>query len=442
MSYHPTPTLSRLSLRANFSWTFVGSVVYAASQWGMIVLLTKLTSPETVGEFALGLAITTPIMAFATLKTRLVQATDTQQAYLFGDYLGLRLITTALALLATAVVAVAAGYAPMVQGVIIAVGGSKAVESIGDVIYGRFQQQERMDYMAQSKLLKGPLALLGLWFGLWATGQLLWGVISMSVCWLVVVFGYDLPRAAFLAAADPLQESIRPRWQPRVLGGLAWLALPLGVVVTLESLVTNIPRYFVEQQLGVYLLGIFAAMAYLKRAGSTLVIALGLAACPRLAQQYAAGERRPFSRLLIRTVGIGAVLGGAGVVVAWLWGRPLLTLLYRPEYAAYQDVFMLLIVANGVDYVATFLDYGITAARRFRQQMVLYIVMVGTAVFTCAWLIPAGGMRGAAIAMLVAVAVRAAGSALIVFNALRPGHMPARRPIMLPGVAHGKGVRP
>lgn len=413
------PTRARLSLRANFSWTFVGAVVYAACQWGMIVLLTKLTTPDTVGAFALGLAIATPIMAFATLKTRLVQATDARQTYQFGDYLALRLLTTAVALIGAAVVAIVAGYAPVVRGVIVAVGASKAVESIGDVIYGRFQQQERMDYMAQSRLLKGPLALLGLWLGLAFTGQLIWGVLGMALLWLLVVIVYDLPCAARLAAADPAQASIKPRWQPRVLAGLAWLALPLGVVVTLESLITSIPRYFIEQQMGVYLLGIFAAMAYLKRAGSTLIIALGLSACPRLAQQYAAGAIRPFRRLLARLVGIGALLGGGGVLVAWLLGQPLLTLLYQPEYAQHQDVFVWLMAAAGVDYVATFLDYGMTAARRFRPQMALYFVLVGTAVLTCVWLVPIAGLRGAAIAVFITTLVRAIGSLLIVLHALR-----------------------
>jgi hypothetical protein len=46
-----------LSLRKNFSWTFVGNVVYAACQWGILVALAKLGTPEMVGQFTLGLAV-------------------------------------------------------------------------------------------------------------------------------------------------------------------------------------------------------------------------------------------------------------------------------------------------------------------------------------------------------------------------------------------------
>ena len=90
---------SRLSLRANFSWAFVGNIVYAACQWGMLIVLAKLGSPGQVGQFALGLAVTAPVMMFASLDLRLLQATDALEQYRFGHYLALRIATTALATL-------------------------------------------------------------------------------------------------------------------------------------------------------------------------------------------------------------------------------------------------------------------------------------------------------------------------------------------------------
>jgi hypothetical protein len=50
----PGVHLPRLSLRLNFSWTMVGNFVYAGCQWGMLMVLAKLGTPEIVGTFALG----------------------------------------------------------------------------------------------------------------------------------------------------------------------------------------------------------------------------------------------------------------------------------------------------------------------------------------------------------------------------------------------------
>src|SRR5579864_9762127 len=87
-----------LSLTGNFSWTLVGTGLYAFCQWGMLVVLAKLCSPDMVGQFALALAITAPVFVFAGLNLRTVQVTDARRDFQFGDYLGLRLLSIAAAL--------------------------------------------------------------------------------------------------------------------------------------------------------------------------------------------------------------------------------------------------------------------------------------------------------------------------------------------------------
>jgi O-antigen/teichoic acid export membrane protein len=208
----------------------------------------------------------------------------------------------------------------------------------------------------------------------------------------------------------------------RTLTSLAWLALPLGIVITLDSLRTSIPRYFIAQYMGEYELGIFAPMAYLKKVGLIVVIALGLSATPRLAKYYAARKGLAFHTLLLRLVGIGALLGGMGVLVTLVAGREIMTLLYRPEYAEHHDVLVMLMVAAGFDYVATFLDYGMSAARYFRVQVPLLAAVMGTAALACFWLIPSHGLRGAAMAVVLTTLVRVGGSLIIVLHALRALH--------------------
>src|SRR5947209_14419504 len=92
------PPRAALSLRANFSWTFIGNIVYAGCQWAMLVVLAKLGSPELVGRFALGFAVTAPVVMLTNLQLRGVQATDARQEHRFGEYLALRLVAAPLSL--------------------------------------------------------------------------------------------------------------------------------------------------------------------------------------------------------------------------------------------------------------------------------------------------------------------------------------------------------
>ena len=86
--------MRRRSLRRNFSWTFVSNTVYWGCQWAVVVLLAKLGSPEMVGRFSLGLAISTPVAYLCNLQLRAMQATDARREHPFGVYLALRLATT------------------------------------------------------------------------------------------------------------------------------------------------------------------------------------------------------------------------------------------------------------------------------------------------------------------------------------------------------------
>lgn len=415
--------LKPLTLRRNFSWTFVGNVVYAACHWGVLVVLAKLGSPEMVGQFTLGLAVTAPVLMFTNLQLRVIQATDAKHQYAFGDYLGLRLVSTALALLVIA--GITTGYRWETSVVILIVGVAKALESISDVFYGLFQQHELMERIAVSMMIKGPLSLLLLGIGVYLTGSVAWGVVGLAVAWALVLVGYDMRSGALILnilpnlQGIPVNQTKQPGARGQLQLGLVWLALPLGLVMMLISLNTNIPRYFIERHLGERELGVFAAMAYLMVVGSMVVNALGESASPRLAKYYAAGNSTAFRTLLLKLLGIGVLLGGAGTLVALVAGQEILTLVYRPEYAEHADLLVWLMVAAGIGYVSSFLGYGMTAARYFRIQMPVCALVTSTSAVACFWLIPLMGLLGAAIALIMAAIVQASISLAVIFQALQ-----------------------
>jgi O-antigen/teichoic acid export membrane protein len=410
-----------LSLRANFSWTFVGNVVYAGCQWGMLSALAKLGTPEMVGRFSLGLAITAPVIMFTNLQLRAVQATDAEREYTFGDYLGLRLIMTALSLLIIAGITFVTGYPLETALVILVVGLAKAFEAISDVFYGLLQQRERMDRIAQSMIFKGLLSLGVLTAVVYLTDSVLWGTVGLAATWALVLLTYDIRSGALILKLSPdaSEEPLRPRWATNVLLKLAWLSLPLGAVMMLISLNTNIPRYIVERYLGERALGIFAAMAYLLVATNTIIRALGQSASPRLAQHYMDDCRAEFIKLLVKLMGIGALIGAAGLLVVLGAGQQLLTILYQPEYAEHLDVFTWLAVAAGILHLASFLSHGMIAARRIRVQLPLFLGVTIVLTLSCFLLIPRDGLRGAALAMVIAAIVQVTGSFLTVLQALR-----------------------
>lgn len=421
------PKNKNITLRRNFSWTFIGNLIYSGCQWGMLVVLAKLGNPEMVGTFTLGLAVTAPVMMFSNLQLRDIQTTDAKNHYLFNDYLGLRLITTGLALPIILWITLATGYKGETAIVIILIGFAKGLESISDVFYGLLQKHEKMDRMAISVMMKGSLSLLMLSIGTYISGSIIWGVLGLVIAWACILLIWDIPSYRWLInkftsegeIPDSLEgRTAKPRWQLGTIRKLIWLSLPLGLVMMLISLNANIPRYFLEQSLGKKELGVFAALAYLIVAGNMVVSALGSAARPRLAKYYAGGNVSAYQKLLVQLVAIACLLGLSGILVAWVAGGQILTIVYQPEYAKYTELLIWLMVTAGIGYVSSFLGEGMTAARYFRTQIPLFIIVTSTSAIASFWFIPKNGLKGAAIALMIAEIVRIIFTLGVIFHAV------------------------
>jgi O-antigen/teichoic acid export membrane protein len=392
--------MAQRSLRRNFSWALAGNVGYAACQWGILVVLVKVGSPEMVGRFALALAVTAPVVMLSNLQLRAVQVTDARHEYRFGDYLALRLLTSGAALLVMAGLSLA--YNLETALVILAVALAKIVESISDVYHGLLQVNERLDSVAQSLLLKGLLSLVALGCAVALTSSVYWGAAALALTWLLVLLCYDVPRAAAVCREAPeVGHILRPHWDRGTLGHLLRQNFPLGLTMMLISLNVNVPRYFIDIYLGQSDLGIFSALTAFGMAGSQVVNALGQSMSPRLARSYAQGDRLEVRRLLTLFAAVATFLGAGGVIVALLAGHVLLTFVFTPEYAQYQDIFVLVMAAAGIGYLTSVFGYATTASRRIRLQPTILLAVLGVSCAAAILLIPSQQLMGAALSVML-----------------------------------------
>lgn len=406
-----------LSLRQNVSWTTAGNLIYALCQWGVLTAIAKTGTPAMVGMFALGLAITAPVMQFANLQLRGVQATDARREFAFGDYAALRLVTTVLALAVTAGIALWIDRSRETTAVILLIALAKAVDALSDVIYGYFQQLERMDVIARAQVANGVLSLALVAAGLILVDDIVVGVGGYLVGSIVPLVAYTIPVARRAVRVGGSANTM-VRWNASALRQLTWTALPLGVVMLLISLNANIPRYVVEHEQGERGLGVFAALAYTIVAAGMVVTAVGQAISPRLARQYAAGAVDGFRELLARAIFASLALGAFGAVAALVAGRPVISLLYTSEYADDSVALAILALAGGVTFAASFAGFGMTAVRRFRAQVPVFVVVVLSTAVTSLVVVPAFGLRGAMGAVLLGAAVQLGASLLVVRAAI------------------------
>jgi len=184
------------------------------------------------------------------------------------------------------------------------------------------------------------------------------------------------------------------------------MALPLGIVATFGNLNLNIPKYYVDYYCGDYQLGIFSSISFIVVVvGAYVMEPVFSTSCHRLAMYYRC-DRTAFKRLLGKIVLISVANALSTSVVAAIWGRQILSMLYRPEYGEHPVVLALLMATAGMDSMAFALFSGLTAARRFYTQMPISLVQLATTTFACTWLVPRYGLLGGAWALALGALFR------------------------------------
>lgn len=399
------------SLRGDFIWTLFGNGIYAASQWAVIVLLAKWSSPEVVGAYSFAMAVASPLITFASFQLRAVQVTDVHGEHEFSDYLGFRLLSMTIAMVVLTVLCFGLRYSASMTGLVEALGFTLAVEAVSDVYYGRMQVHERMDSIAKSMIIRGVLSTLALVGVVILTASVLLGVLAMAFTRMLVLFFFDtrINRTLYPVPVRPCDEIARPRWIFSTQKMLLMTTLPIGLVSVLVALNTSIPRYFIQWSSGSRELGIFAALCFFQSSGNMVIGAMGQAAFGRLATSYARADMRGFFPLVLRLLTLGGVLGILGILVAWFAGKQVLELLFRHEYAARADLLTYLMVAAALGYCCQFIGCAVTAARIFKPQIALFLVVASSLTGFCYLFVPGHGAAGAITAIVGSTLVQIVG---------------------------------
>jgi O-antigen/teichoic acid export membrane protein len=411
------------SLRKNFSWALSGNVVYAAAQWGILVVVAKLGTVEMVGQLAFAFAVAAPVFLFANLQLNALQISDSAAAYSFERYLVVRLLTTTAAVLVVLGIDLAATGSETAALVLLFVATGKAVDAISDIYVGRLQRAERLDAIASYWTVNGLMSLTLVATLMFVTRSVVWvaiGSLGGSVAAFVTTVRSSLRsdgRATDLVSRIvAVRQSIRLSDPSISVWNVIVVALPVGLAAMMVSLTVNVPRYFLQRSAGDRVLGFFAAIAYLLTPATIVIGALGQAVQPRLAAYWRDARGTAFARLMMELTAAAIALGLFGILGAYVAGRLFLSVVYTAEYGAYDRALLWIMVAAGVGHVGSVFGYALNAARQFKSLPVVYGVVLLSATAASAFLVPPYGILGAVWSVAIANTVACLLSGALVLS--------------------------
>lgn len=391
----------------------MGNAATAAAQLGVVATMASILREDAVGDFVLAMSIWAPVLMAANMGLRPVVASDAEGEHPFARYLRVRVVALGLAYVLTLLLGAWSADAEG-RAIMALVGAAKAAESVSDLCYG-LQQRHAREHDAGVSLVLRAVGGLGLAVALLlSVGTLVGACMGLAAVNLAVVLGWDLPRALALGSRQPTRAGGWP-----AVRRIVRLGAPLGATAVMLSLTVNVPRYFVEAELGRAELGVFGVLGYGVAAGGLVMNALCNATARDLGAAWVERDGLRFVRVLRWFLAATLAWAGASVAVTYLVGRAVLELLFGPAYSAAIDAFVWLMLAGGVAYIGFALQYTLTAARSAGVQVVavaLELLVLGLA---CALLVPEHGLVGGALAALAGSGVRAVVLGVSVLGVLR-----------------------
>ncbi|WP_292068863.1 oligosaccharide flippase family protein [Marivita sp. XM-24bin2] len=401
-----------LSLKRNIVFATIGRGYYALTQFLVIVVTSRLGTPEDVGILTLAAAVVTPLFFLTSMGIRDVLTVDDLDRFTRVDYVVLRLAGSVLAVL-VAIIAAFAVYGEQDVVVPLSILAFSLIKFFGAqsaLNHGLFQRAERLDFVAWSIFARGTagfLAFVGVFF---LTRDLALALFCEAAAWFLTYSLVDQGLLRRLNLESPFRALSATNL--RRLGHLTLWVLPIGIALCLTRAATSIPAIVLENSAGLAAVGYFGVLAYAHTAMSMIANTLGSASAARLRRYFREGRVREFWHLNKQLTLLSLGLGLLATAFAWVAGATVLGWVFGSDYAMRAE-FTVTVAASGLSLVASPAVTAVTAAQAFRWRIFISGSAAAMGLVSSLILIPTYGVMGAALAFVVTSVVYLAATLIV-----------------------------
>lgn len=373
------------------SWSLTGQVGYYGLQWMNMIILARLSGPEAVGLYTLGLALANPIMAVSSLMLRLVYVTDQMNRWSFSDYNAVRFVALPIGFVAIAIAALALDYHDLALVVILLAASWKMAETLSDINYAIPNKHGDMRSIAFSMIMRAALSSLTLGVVLKVTGRLDASLLAFSLTWWLCYLFYD----------RRFEKNAEPKQGDATRLSLVRFALPMALSAAVIYLTFSIPRIILDQFEDTATLGVFAAISHLLLVGTMAVNSLGAVVVPRLSRYFINQETRNYYKEIGLSTALAAIAALGFMGVAFVAGDLLIRIIYGASIGSQSDLIIIMSVASLPIYVGSILGFVPPALQAYRFHLAVNIITVAGTTIAAFAFIPVYGVEGAVYAMMV-----------------------------------------
>lgn len=337
-----------------FSQSFLGSVVYAITQWLIISSITRILSLESTGEYATALGIAVTVNIFFNFGIRQITYSSKAES---TKYLALPVIFLQLIGLFVCILITYFNYHNLIKLTIL-IYLFKIIETLTEYKYGLYQQADNHKKIAQSRILRSISYTCSFIFILQITHNINYAVFSMFIintCLFFIIDKIKITDFKFIGI-DKIKHTF-------IISGF-----PLAITAALLSLRTTSPRYIIEYYMGYSSVGLFVSYLYLINAGGMVIQSWAQVIAPQVSRLM---NKRLFSELkkkYFSGLSIAILYSSLAALVFCIFSKEIIHMIYGEKVEITRHITIALSLLMVITYLSSFNGYMLTAVREFHVQ--------------------------------------------------------------------------
>lgn len=405
--------------RSSYTWNAVNAIVSAMQSPIILMVMARTNGIYDAGVFSIAFAVANLMLYIGLYGLRRFQSSDINEKYSYGEYHGMRIISTLAMFLASVAYGLYGVWFNSYNGekffVVLLCCFVKCCQAYSDVYHGRMQQKGRLDVATKSSSIRYALELIIYCIALVITRNLIVSTIAFAAASIV---------GLFITTVNAGRDfgKYKPDFNGKKIKGLAFEGFPLFASLFLNAYISNAPKYAIDAYLTEEIQAIYN-MIFMP--AFVVMIMANFIFNPILttyAELWLAETRREYKQLkknIIRQIFVIAGLTVAGLLISFFLGCPILSLVFGVDLSDYKLALCIVMLGGGALAYSTFFSTILTIMRKQNLLLVCYLIVSIGAKLLSGVMVTHFGVVGAAALYGILMLVLTFALGLIIVSTMR-----------------------
>ncbi len=386
------------NLKKNFIWNIIGLTLYGIVSLFLMIIVKHVNGLKISGIFSYAYSICTLFYFISLYYSRTYQIANYNNSKNFNQFLTFRLISSLLSLILIFVFSLISGFNKNKIFIILLLMLFRILDAISDTFYGYVQEKNELYKVGISYTLKSILSIILFFIIDYFTKNIYLSIVSMNIVNLSFLIFYDINNYKKLC-------SDKFKFDFSNIKLILKEALPIFLFSFISSYLANAEKYVIVYFTTDEIQSIFAILIMPATVLSLVGCYLINPFINKLNELNKNKKYKKFNMLTVKILIALLLLGILGTLFCYLWGIPILNLIYKINLDKYRFELAIIIIASIMCAGSMILSNILTILNKNNLQFVFYFISAIVATVSCYYFIKSNVISGSVYAYLLSYIV-------------------------------------